>query len=89
MLVIVNITFHLINLLIQYLLENSWLSKITKIAEIKGNINEVEIFPKNELEWWFVPIKTGKFNDLFCYLKDKKSGKSHAEMGMTGTIIIE
>lgn len=60
-----------------------------KIAEIKGQINEVEIFPKNTLEWWFVPIKTGEFHDLFCGVKDKKSGKSHAEMGMTGTIIIE
>lgn len=60
-----------------------------KIAEIKGIINEVEIFPKNILEWWFVPIKTGKFNDLFCHIKDLKLGVTHAEMGMTGTIIIE
>ena len=25
-----------------------------KIAEIKGQINEVEIFPKNTLEWWLI-----------------------------------
>ena len=37
-----------------------------KIAEIKGVINEVEIFPNNTLEWWFIPIKTGEFNDLIC-----------------------
>ena len=61
----------------------------SKIAEIKGHINEIEIFPENEVEWWFVPVKTGKFNDLFCYLKDEKSKITHAEMGMTGTIIIE
>ena len=61
----------------------------SKIAEIKGHINEIEIFPENEVEWWFVPVKTGKFSDLFCYLKDEKSGITHAEMGMTGTIIIE
>ena len=60
-----------------------------KIAEIKGVINEVEIFPNNTLEWWFVPIKTGEFNDLICNVKDKKSGKKHSEMGMRGTIIIE
>ena len=60
-----------------------------KIAEIKGVINEVEIFPNNTLEWWFVPIKTGEFNDLLCNVKDKKSGKKHSEMGMRGTIIIE
>ena len=35
-----------------------------KIAEIKGSILEVEIFPNNTLEWWFVPIKTGIFEDL-------------------------
>ena len=61
----------------------------SKIAEIKGHINEIEIFPENEVEWWFVPVKTGKFNDLFCYLKDEKSKITHAEMGMTGTIIIK
>ena len=60
-----------------------------KIAEIKGKIDEVEVFPENTLEWWFVPIRTGEFNDLFCDLKDKKSGKLHAEMGMKGQIIIE
>ncbi len=60
-----------------------------KIAEIKGKIDEVEVFPENTLEWWFVPIRTGEFNDLFCGIKDKKSGKLHAEMGMKGQIIIE
>ena len=60
-----------------------------RIAEIKGIINEVEIFPNNTLEWWFVPIRTGEFDDLFCKVKDKKSGKLHSEMGMKGQIIIE
>ena len=60
-----------------------------KIAEIKGHIREVEIFPKNIVEWWFVPLKTGTFNDLFCKVFDKKSKKTHKEMGMVGTIIIE
>ena len=60
-----------------------------KIAEIKGNILEVEIFPNNTLEWWFVPIKTGIFEDLYCKVIDNEINKSHAEMGMRGKIIIE
>ena len=60
-----------------------------KIAEIKGDILEVEIFPNNTLEWWFVPIKTGVFDDLNCKVIDNKINKSHAEMGMRGKIIIE
>ena len=60
-----------------------------KLAEIKGNISEVEVFPSQELEWWFVPVKTGKFSDLICSVRDDRSKKSHAELGMIGTIIIE
>ena len=59
-----------------------------KIAEIKGIINNVEVWPNHQLEWWFVPIKTGVFKDLYCNVKDKKTNLSHANMGMTGTIII-
>jgi len=60
-----------------------------KIAEIKGNIREIEVFPKNIVEWWFIPLKTGTFKDLFCKVFDKESKKTHKEMGMVGTIIIE
>ena len=60
-----------------------------KLAEIKGNISEVEVFPFQELEWWFIPIKTGKFSDLKCSVRDDKSKKLHANLGMIGTIIIE
>ena len=63
--------------------------KKKKVAEIKGIISEVEVFPSHTLEWWFVPIKTGKFNDLTCEIIDKISKKKHSEMGMNGTIIIE
>ena len=62
---------------------------LEKIAEIKGKISEIEIFPNNTLEWWFVPIKTGVFDDLNCKVIDKTIDKSHAEMGMRGKIIIE
>ena len=59
-----------------------------KIAEIKGIINNVEVWPNHQLEWWFVPIKTGVFKDLYCNVKDTKTNLSHADMGMVGTIII-
>ena len=59
-----------------------------KVAEIKGIINNVEVWPHHQLEWWFVPIKTGVFKDLHCNVKDSKTNLSHANMGMTGTIII-
>ena len=60
-----------------------------KVAEIKGKINEVEVYPNNIVEWWFVPIKSGVFDDLNCKVKDVKNKKEHSEMGMRGTIIIE
>ena len=60
-----------------------------KLTEIKGIINEVEVWPNHQIEWWFVPIKTGHFEDLFCKVKDMKSGIKHSEMGMQGVIIIK
>ena len=60
-----------------------------KIAEIKGIINEVEVWPNHQIEWWFVPIKTGRFEDLFCKVEDMKNGLKHSEMGMQGVIIIK
>ena len=59
------------------------------MAEVKGNISEIEVFPNNEVEWWFVPIKTGEFDDLICSVKDLQTNKKHSEMGMVGKIIIE
>ena len=60
-----------------------------KVAEIKGIINEVEVWPNEALEWWFVPIKTGVFLDLKCNVKDKETQLIHSEMGMKGKIIIK
>ena len=60
-----------------------------KIAEIKGDIDDVEVFPNHEIEWWFVPIKTGIFKDLHCKVLDKKTGKTHKKMGMEGNIVIK
>ena len=62
--------------------------KDKKIAEVKGIINDIEVWPNHQLEWWFVPIKTGVFKDLHCKVKDTKTDLSHSKMGMVGTIII-
>lgn len=53
-----------------------------RTAEIKGQIQEIEVFPGHKAEWWFVPVQTGEFNDLVC------SVSGHEEAGMTGRIKI-
>jgi len=53
------------------------------IAEIKGTIREIEVYPNGTAEWWFVPVKAGVLNDLKCTIK------GHAEAGMVGTITIK
>ena len=60
-----------------------------RLAEIKGTIKEIEVFPGGVTEWWFVPVQTGTFEDLHCHVMDKDSGKSHAELGMVGKITIK
>lgn len=53
------------------------------IAEIKGLVREIEVYPGRTAEWWFVPLKTGKFDDLKCTIP------GHAEAGMVGVIEIK
>lgn len=53
------------------------------LAEIKGHVNEIEIYPNGIAEWWFVPIKTLGDSGLHCSIK------GHAEAGMAGTITIK
>ncbi len=53
------------------------------IAEIKGHIREIEVYPGGTAEWWFVPIKTGALKDLNCTIA------GHSEAGMTGSITIK
>jgi len=53
------------------------------IAEIKGPIREIEVYPQGTAEWWFVPVKAGTFNDLKCTIA------GHAEAGMVGKVIIK
>jgi len=53
------------------------------IAEVKGNIREIEVYPGGKTEWWLVPVKTGTFGDLKCTIA------GHAPGGMVGTVIIK
>ncbi|MBF0350478.1 MAG: biphenyl 2,3-dioxygenase [SAR324 cluster bacterium] len=55
-------------------------------AEVKGNVTEIEIAPMTKTDWYFVPVKTGKGNDVHCHITEsdgKNVGKSHADLGMT------
>jgi uncharacterized cupredoxin-like copper-binding protein len=52
------------------------------IAEVKGQVREIEVYPGGTAEWWFVPVKTGSFNDLKCTIS------GHGEGGMVGSINI-
>jgi uncharacterized cupredoxin-like copper-binding protein len=62
--------------------------KSTVLAEFKGAIREIEVYPGQTAEWWFVPIATGRVTDLRCGIAGA-GGKTHAEHGMVGEIVIE
>jgi uncharacterized cupredoxin-like copper-binding protein len=62
--------------------------KLTTLAEFKGAIREIEVYPGQTAEWWFVPVATGRVTDLRCGIVDK-DGKTHADHGMVGEIVIE
>lgn len=53
------------------------------VAEVKGFVREIEVYPKASTEWWLIPIKTGQFTDLKC------TAQGHAESGMIGQIIVK
>jgi uncharacterized cupredoxin-like copper-binding protein len=62
--------------------------KLTTLAEFKGTIREIEVYPGQIAEWWLVPVATGRVTDLRCGIVDN-DGKSHADHGMVGEIVIE
>lgn len=53
------------------------------IAEVKGHINEIEVYSGGVTEWWFVPVKTFNNTSFHCSIK------GHTEAGMTGQISIK
>jgi uncharacterized cupredoxin-like copper-binding protein len=62
--------------------------KRTTLAEFKGAIREIEVYPGHIAEWWFVPVAAGRATDLRCGIVGA-DGKSHGEHGMVGEIVIE
>ena len=62
--------------------------KTVNLAEFKGAIREIEVYPGASAEWWFVPVATGKVTDLRCGISGG-DGKTHADHGMVGEIVIE
>jgi uncharacterized cupredoxin-like copper-binding protein len=62
--------------------------KTVTLAEFKGAIREIEVYPGHAAEWWFVPVAAGRVADLQCGVAGT-DGKTHAEHGMTGEIVIE
>jgi uncharacterized cupredoxin-like copper-binding protein len=62
--------------------------KTAPLAEFKGAIREIEVYPGQTAEWWFVPVAAGRVTDLRCGIV-AADGKSHADHGMVGEIVIE
>jgi uncharacterized cupredoxin-like copper-binding protein len=62
--------------------------KLVTLAEFKGAIREIEVYPGHRAEWWFVPVATGRVADLQCGIRSS-DGKTHADHGMIGEIVIE
>lgn len=58
------------------------------LAEIKGAIREVEVYPGQTAEWWLVPVQAGRFDDLRCDIREP-NGQTHADHGMRGEVVIE
>ncbi|MUH00652.1 biphenyl 2,3-dioxygenase [Scytonema sp. UIC 10036] len=62
--------------------DSIWTQKVEAgNVEIKGAIHELELKPKAEAEWFFVPLKLGTYS-LRCPIV------GHTEAGMTGEIVI-
>ena len=52
------------------------------IAEIKGNVTEIEVAGGGVAEWFIVPVQTGKDIRVECAIE------GHIEAGMVGTVTI-
>ena len=53
------------------------------IAEVKGSVNEVEVAAGGTVEWFVVPVQTGKDIPMECAIE------GHKEAGMIGTITVK
>lgn len=52
------------------------------IAEVKGNVSEVEVAGGGVTEWFIVPVQTGKDIPMGCEIE------GHREAGMFGTVTV-
>ncbi len=52
------------------------------LAEVYGPVRRLELKPGSVAEWWFLPVRTGKFEDVM-------STRTHAEAGMRATIEVK
>ncbi|MGH8773452.1 MAG: hypothetical protein ACREV2_20095, partial [Burkholderiales bacterium] len=55
-------------------------AKGNRLAEIKGPVHEMEVFPSAAAEWWFVPIQTGSFDDLKCTIEGHEAMTGRIEV---------
>uniref|UniRef100_UPI0019545AE8 hypothetical protein n=1 Tax=Escherichia coli TaxID=562 RepID=UPI0019545AE8 len=62
--------------------------RLVTLVGFKGTIREIEVYPGQTAEWWFVPVATGRVTDLRCGIVGA-DGKTHADDGMVGEIVIE
>ena len=46
--------------------------KAVTLAEFKGAIREIEVYPGQSAEWWLVPIAAGRASDLRCDIKTSR-----------------
>jgi uncharacterized cupredoxin-like copper-binding protein len=53
------------------------------VAEVKGGVAEIEVGPGKEVEWFIVPVQTGKDIPMECLIE------GHREAGMVGTVTIQ
>jgi hypothetical protein len=56
----------------------------TSLTDLSG----IEVYPKQVAEWWFVPVAAGRVTDLRCGIVGA-DGRTHAEHGMVGEIVID
>lgn len=51
-------------------------------AEVYGAVRRIEVKPGVTAEWWFVPVKTGRFEDV-------NSTRPHTEAGMRAVVEVK
>lgn len=52
------------------------------LAEVYGPVRRVELKPGAVVEWWFLPVRTGRFEDVM-------STRTHTDAGMRATIDVK